>query len=379
MAQAAAPLAARIARGPLAGELGAAVGANTDGDIQKALDLYADAAFEAALTGASVRALASEEREAPTALNPDGKYLVAIDPLDGSSNIDVNVTIGTIFAVLPAPERGGAETADFLQPGHRQCAAGMFVYGPHAALVFTLGAGTHVAALDPDTREFGVARRHIHIPEGRPEYRDQRVQCAPLAGPVRAYVDDCLMGETGPRAKDFNMRWIASLVADAFRVLQRGGAYLYPDDARAGYAQGRLRLVYEANPIALLVEQAGGLAIDGVNRILDIPPGEPPRAHAADLRLDRQGRAYPGLFRRRASFGGARAAVRPPRPVALKRTSGSRCLSSIPSSRSRARPAPARPRSSARSSRFSGARRSTPSISRATPSIAGTAWKCARR
>ncbi len=274
LAGAAAPLAARIARGPLGGELGAAVGANTDGDIQKALDLYADAAFETALKGASVRALASEEREAPSPLNPGGKYLVAIDPLDGSSNIDVNVTIGSIFSVLPAPESGAADVADFLQPGHRQCAAGMFIYGPHAALVFTLGSGTHVAVLDPEAREFAMTRRHIHIPEGRPEYAINASNARHWPEPVRAYVDDCLMGETGPRAKDFNMRWIASLVADAYRVLQRGGAYLYPDDARAGYAQGRLRLVYEANPIALLVEQAGGLAIDGVNRILDIPPAD---------------------------------------------------------------------------------------------------------
>ena len=272
VADAAIPLAARIALGPLGGALGAEVGANSDGDIQKALDVFADRIFEAALRKAPVRAFVSEEREAPTLLDPSGGYLVALDPLDGSSNIDVNVTIGSIISVLDAPTGDGATTQDFLQPGNRQRAAAMITYGPHVALVFTIGAGAHVATLDPRTQVFRMTRIHFHIPEGRAEFAINASNARHWSGPIRAYVDDCLMGEPGPRGKEFNMRWIASLVADAYRIMTRGGAYLYPDDARPGYAQGRLRLLYEANPIAFLVEQAGGLAIDGINRILDIPP-----------------------------------------------------------------------------------------------------------
>ena len=272
LADAAKSIAALIARGPLGGALGATLGANSDGDIQKALDIFADKAFEDALTGTQARAFISEERETPTSVNPDGRFLLAFDPLDGSSNIDVNVTIGSIFSILDAPAAATVDVADFLQPGNRQRAAGMFIYGPNTALVFSLGAGTHVATLDPATGEFRMTQLHFLIPEGRAEFAINASNARHWPAPVRAYVDDCLMGEPGPRAKDFNMRWIASLVADGYRIMHRGGAYLYPDDARAGYAQGRLRLLYEANPISMLVEQAGGLAIDGVNRILDLPP-----------------------------------------------------------------------------------------------------------
>ena len=272
VANAAIPIASLIRRGPFAPSLAAAVGANSDGDVQKALDIFADKAFEEGLRGGGVRGLASEERDAPTELDAEGRFLVTLDPLDGSSNIDVNVTIGSIFSVLDAPEKASLEESDFLQPGHRQRAAGMIVYGPHTDLVVTLGAGTHAATFDPDTQTFRMTRLNVHIPEGKAEFAINASNARHWPGPVRAYVEDCLMGEQGPRAKDFNMRWIASLVADTYRVLRRGGAYLYPDDARAGYAQGRLRLLYEANPIAFLVEQAGGLAIDGVNRILDLPP-----------------------------------------------------------------------------------------------------------
>ncbi|MDE3176714.1 MAG: class 1 fructose-bisphosphatase [Pseudomonadota bacterium] len=263
-------VAAHIRRGAIAGPLGASVGVNSDGDTQKALDLFADHAFEQGLRECSVRALASEERDAITPMRADGAYLVAIDPLDGSSNIDVNITLGTIFSVLAPPETAAVSEADFLQPGHAQQAAGLVLYGPHTSLVFTTGAGTHVATLDPTTSRFYITNHHVSAPDGRNEFAINMSNMRHWPAPVKAYVDDLLMGSEGPRARDFNMRWIASMAADVYRVLLRGGVYLYPDDARPGYGRGRLHLLYEANPVALLIEQAGGLAIDGVNRILDL-------------------------------------------------------------------------------------------------------------
>ena len=263
-------VAAHIRRGSIAGALGASVGVNSDGDTQKALDIFADHAFEQGLRESSVRALASEERDAITPISADGDYLVAIDPLDGSSNIDVNITIGTIFSVLPAPANSGVSAADFLQAGHAQKAAGLVFYGPHTSFVFTTGAGTHVATLDPASARFYLTNINLCAPEGRNEFAINMSNSRHWPAPVKAYVEDLLMGSEGPRAKDFNMRWIASMAADVYRVLLRGGVYLYPDDACPGYGKGRLHLLYEANPVAFLIEQAGGLAIDGVNRILDL-------------------------------------------------------------------------------------------------------------
>lgn len=272
-AQAAIPVAHLIRRGPLAGATPVAVGGvNSDCDGQKALDLFADKAFERGLHGCGVRAFVSEMRDAPTIVDPEGELLVALDPLDGSSNIDANISMGSIFTALEAPLGGGASAQDFLQPGSRQRAAGFVIYGPRTCLVFTTGAGTQVATLDPDAGIFRMSRLNLHIREGSAEFAIDASNSRHWPEPVRAYVDDCVMGDEGPRGKNFNMRWIASMVADAYRIIVRGGVCLYPDDARAGYAKGRLRLLYEANPIAMLVEQAGGLAIDGVNRILDIAP-----------------------------------------------------------------------------------------------------------
>ncbi len=265
------PIAGRLARGALEGELGAETGG---GDKARALDLFADQAIADALAKARVKALASEERQTPKLLDPEGRFLVVVNPLDGSSNLDVNLTVGTIFSVLAAPERSGGEAGDFLQPGHRQLAAGILVFGPRVDFVFTTGAGTHAATLDPVRGEFRMTRLDILVPEGKAEFAIDASNERHWPDPVRAYVEDCLMGETGPRAKEFNMRWIASLVADAFRIFVRGGVYLYPEDARAGHGRGRLRLLYEANPIAFLAEQAGGLATDGVNRVLDATPTE---------------------------------------------------------------------------------------------------------
>jgi fructose-1,6-bisphosphatase I len=263
-------VATHIRRGPIAGALGAAVGVNTDGDTQKALDLFADASFEKGLSDCSVRAFASEEREDIAQLSPGGKFLVAVDPLDGSSNIDINMTIGTVVSVLDAPAAGEAKAADFLKPGHAQRAAAVVLYGPQTSFIFTTGSGTHIATLDPASSLFYVTNQHASVPEGRNEFAINMSNSRHWPDPVKAYVDDLLMGVEGPRNKDFNMRWVASMVADVVRVLVRGGVYLYPDDARPGYGKGRLHLLYEANPVAFLIEQAGGLAIDGINRILDI-------------------------------------------------------------------------------------------------------------
>ena len=263
-------LAAHIRRGPVAGALGAEVGVNSDGDTQKQLDLFADAAFAQGMRAAPVRAFVSEERKGVTPLSSDGRLLVALDPLDGSSNIDVNVTIGTIFSLLDAPATSEIVERDFLQPGHRQRAAGIVLYGPQTTLLFTTGAGAHVATLDPESGSFFVTHPHVLIPEGRSEFAINMSNSRHWPAPVKAYVDDLLMGADGPRRKDFNMRWVASMVADVYRVALRGGVYLYPDDSRPGYGKGRLHRLYEANPAAFLIEQAGGLAIDGVNRILDL-------------------------------------------------------------------------------------------------------------
>ena len=263
-------VAAHIRRGSIDGAPRATVGVNPDGDAQKKLDLFADEAFARGLSEVSVRALVSEEREGVTPLSSDGRYLVALDPLDGSSNIEVNVTIGTVFSVLDAPSSGEVAETDFLQPGHKQRAAGIVLYGPQTTFVFTTGSGAHAATLDPGSARYFVTQQHLAVPEARNEFAINMSNSRHWPAPVKAFVDDLLLGAEGPRAKDFNMRWIASMAADAYRVLTRGGVYLYPDDARPGHGRGRLHFLYEANPVALLIEQAGGLATDGVNRILDL-------------------------------------------------------------------------------------------------------------
>lgn len=259
-------MARLIARGALEGAMGAAVGDNTDGDVQKALDVIADEKFFAALQGSAVRWYASEEQEDVQPLNAKGTYALATDPLDGSSNIDVNVSIGTIFSVFEA--RDDAE-ASFLRPGTDQMMAGYIVYGPQTGVMVTWGSGTHYFLLDPDKGEYVLVTKDLRIPESASEFAINASNYRHWTKPVRAYIDDCLAGETGPRGKNFNMRWVGSLVAEAHRILTRGGIFLYPSDARKGYEQGRLRMVYECAPIAMLVEQAGGLATDGTDRLMD--------------------------------------------------------------------------------------------------------------
>lgn len=275
LAGAAVRLSREIAIGPLAGEIGAVVGTGdaAGGDQQKRLDLEANTAFRDGLLAAPVAVFGSEEQEAAEVLDAAQPLAVAIDPLDGSSNIETNVSIGTIFAIFPVPVSGtgGIESA-LMQPGREQLAAGFFIYGPQTALVLTVRAGTHVFTLDPRDAKFRLTRADVRVPEGKREYAINASNYRFWPRAVRDYIDDLVAGAEGPRGQDFNMRWVASMVAEAFRIMIRGGVYIYPRDSRKGYENGRLRLVYEANPMALVFEQAGGAATDGVNRIMDLTP-----------------------------------------------------------------------------------------------------------
>jgi len=255
-----------IARGPLGQSLGHAVGENAGGDGQKALDVLADDMFEAALRRTSVRWYASEEQDTVLALNPEGRYALAIDPLDGSSNIDVNVSIGTIFSIFEAksdPE------ASFLRPASEQVAGGYIIFGPQCCLVVTFGKGTLMFVLDPERGRFELVNEAIQTPAESREYAINASNHRHWEAPIRAYIEDCQAGKTGPHGQDSNMRWVASLVAEAHRILTRGGIFLYPGDARPGYEKGRLRMVYEVAPIAFVLEQAGGMATDGRRPIME--------------------------------------------------------------------------------------------------------------
>ncbi len=265
MARVARDLSIRIARGPLGGALGEHVGENTDGDRQKALDVIADEEFAEALRGTGIRWYASEERDDVVGIDEGGAYALAIDPLDGSSNIDVNVSIGTIFSLFEAVE--GAD-ASFLRPASEQIAGGYFIYGPQTALLVTFGDGVMHFVLDPLSGQFTLVTRSQRMPASSSEFAINASNYRHWSKPVRAYIDDCLAGDQGIGAKNFNMRWVASLVAETHRILTRGGIFLYPSDSRPGYERGRLRMVYECAPIAMLVEQAGGHATDGSDRIL---------------------------------------------------------------------------------------------------------------
>ena len=255
-----------IAKGPLGQSLAAAVGENAGGDGQKALDVIADEMFASALGAAGVRWYASEEQDDALELNPQGGYALAIDPLDGSSNIDCNVSIGTIFSVLPAEV---TSEASFLRPMNEQIAGGYIIFGPQTALVVTWGEGVEMFVMDPASGVFTHVPGEIAIPASTKEYAINASNRRHWPTPVHSYVQSCEAGDTGPRAKNYNMRWVASLVAETHRILSRGGVFLYPGDARKGYEQGRLRMLYECAPIAFLIEQAGGQATNGRTRVLD--------------------------------------------------------------------------------------------------------------
>ncbi len=270
IARAAVELSALVGRGSLGGDLAAAGSENSDGDVQKALDVIAHERVTAALKGAPVAAVASEEAEAVMVLNPGAPLAVAIDPLDGSSNIGVNMAVGTVFGIRPAIRDGADPAASFLTPGSAQRAAGIVSYGPATALILTLGDGTQCFVLDRAEGVFRLTDAAMAVPQAAREYAINASNVRHWDPPVRAYIEDCLRGAEGSRDKDFNMRWLGSMAADIQRVLTRGGVFLYPGDSRKGYARGRLRLLYEVAPVAMLIEQAGGGATDGQTRILDL-------------------------------------------------------------------------------------------------------------
>lgn len=273
LADAAIDLGDLIASGNLRNNLGAVSSdQNASGDPQKELDRIADEMLIDACRGAPVAYVASEENEAPIVLDREAPVAVALDPLDGSSNIDTNISIGTIFAIYPSRPEGFAEPIDaFLQPGSAQLAAGFIIYGPQTALVLATTC-VEMFIFDRDIGEFIKLTNDVAIAHETREYAVNASNYWQWAMPIRSYIDDCQRGTEGPLHKTFNMRWNASLVAEAYRILVRGGIYLYPADRRTGYESGRLRLIYEANPIAFIIERAQGVATDGVQRILDIRP-----------------------------------------------------------------------------------------------------------
>ena len=265
-----------VNKGALGGVLGAAHSENVQGEIQKKLDIIAnEVLIEANEWGGHLAAMASEEMEdiyiVPNRY-PQGEYLLLFDPLDGSSNIDVNVSIGTIFSVLRKPEGHDVAEGDFLQAGSQQVAAGYCVYGPQTTLVLTVGHGVAVFTLDREQGSFVLTQEHLQVPEETQEFAINMSNMRHWDVPTRRYIDECLQGRDGPRGKNFNMRWVASMVADVHRILTRGGVFMYPWDQREPNKPGKLRLMYEANPMSWLIEQAGGAATNGHQRILDIVP-----------------------------------------------------------------------------------------------------------
>lgn len=268
-----------IGKGALGGVLGEAGTGNVQGEAQKKLDVLSnDILLEANEWGGHLAALASEEMEGPVIIPdqyPKGGYLLLFDPLDGSSNIDVNISVGTIFSVLRAPRRPtGSMEESFLQPGTQQVCAGYALYGPSTQLVLTIGTGVHVFTLDRELGSFVLTQRNMRIPEDTKEFSINASNARHWEPPVKRYIDECLAGKDGPRGKDFNMRWVASMVSDVHRILTRGGVFMYPLDAKTKDKGGKLRLLYEANPMSLLIEQAGGAASTGRERILGIKPSK---------------------------------------------------------------------------------------------------------
>jgi fructose-1,6-bisphosphatase I len=267
IAAAAIELAALIADGPLAGITGQSGGINSDGDQQKDIDIVADAMMRRVLRGAPVAAVLSEEAALPETFRPTAPFCVAIDPLDGSANLENNISVGTIFSIRP---RGNDILSTFFEPGTAQRAAGFIVYGPQTTLVLALDARVDIFILDRRTREFLLIRQAVQIARDTAEFAINASNRRHWHGPVRAYIDQCLAGTNGGGEADFNMRWIGSLVAESLRILVRGGVFLYPADARPSYREGRLRLLYEAHPMALIMEWAGGAASTGRRRILEL-------------------------------------------------------------------------------------------------------------
>lgn len=271
IADACCAIAEIIALGPLAGTPGERRGQNSEGDTQIELNLRANDLLTQELKAAPVACLASEELDLPSGFDVTAPLCVAVDPLDGSSNIDTNVAVGTIFSILPMTcSECNPSRSCFVRKGHRQVAAGYVIYGPQTALVLTLGEGTHIFTLNPDTGLFCLTGPNRRIPEDTSEFAINTSNFRRWDGHIRAYVDDCLKGVEGPHGKNYSTRWIASLVAECHRILMRGGIFLHPGDRRADHQTGRLRLIHECNPIAFLIEQAGGTATTGHESILEV-------------------------------------------------------------------------------------------------------------
>ncbi len=270
-------IAYNVNKGALANLLGSAGSSNVQGETQQKLDVIAnEVLLEANEWGGHLSAMASEEMEYIYEIPnyyPQGGYLLLFDPLDGSSNIDVNVSIGTIFSVLrKTSDNQKVLEQDFFQPGNKQVASGYALYGPQTIFVLTIGEGVYIFTLDRDLGSFILTREKVKIPHSTKEFAINMSNMRHWSEPVKRYVDECLAGETGIRGKNFNMRWVASMVADVHRILTRGGVFLYPWDKREPNKAGKLRLMYEANPMSFLIEQAGGLSINGKQRILDVEP-----------------------------------------------------------------------------------------------------------
>lgn len=264
-----------VNRGGLLGLLGAQGKVNVQGEEQKQLDVVANDIMLQQLSDlGSVAAVASEEMQNCIA-NPNrqGRYLLVFDPLDGSSNIDINMSVGTIFSILPTPSgKKKIEDSDFLQPGKQQLAAGFCLFGPSTMLVLTYKKGVSCFVLNPENEQFVLFKDQLKIPKDTQEFAINSSNRRHWHLPIQKYIDDLLAGSNGERDKDFNMRWIASMVAEIYRVLSRGGIFMYPCDKRKSSLKGRLRLLYEGNPMALIVEEAGGSASTGQMRILDVEP-----------------------------------------------------------------------------------------------------------
>ncbi|NIE67575.1 class 1 fructose-bisphosphatase [Burkholderia sp. Ax-1719] len=265
-----------VSKGALGDALGTAGSENVQGEVQKNLDILSnEILLDANEWGGNLAAMASEEMETffPIPANyPKGEYLLVFDPLDGSSNIDVNVSIGTIFSVLRCPDGKQATEESFLQPGTQQVAAGYAVYGPQTVLVLTTGNGVNCFTLDRELGSWVLTQSNMRIPEDTREYAINASNARHWYEPVQKYIGELNEGKDGPRGENFNMRWIASMVADVHRILNRGGIFMYPADKRDPSKPGKLRLMYEANPMSFIVEQAGGVATNGEDRILDIQP-----------------------------------------------------------------------------------------------------------
>ena len=277
VARACKTISTAVGKGALGGIHGDAGTGNVQGEAQKKLDVLSnEILLEANEWGGHLAGLASEEMEHAHAIPnsyPRGNYLLLFDPLDGSSNIDVNMTVGTIFSVLHCPD-GVSEPRDehFLQKGTEQVCAGYTLYGPSTILVLTLGRGTHSFTLDREQGSFVLTHTDIKVPEDTKEFAINMSNKRFWQAPMQSYIDDLLLGKSGPRAKDFNMRWIASMVSEVHRILTRGGIFIYPTDSKDPTKIGRLRLMYEANPMAFIVEQAGGACSTGRQRMMDVQP-----------------------------------------------------------------------------------------------------------